>query len=108
MEAFDQFFARATSSNIGSRLWKLLMDAGFERPDCRAEYPISGGPDSAYYEWLTESFRSIQPRAIALGITAEGEFDCDTLEARLREEATAGNSCVSAPVMIGAFTRLRA
>ena len=108
MEVFDQFFARAAWSNIGSRLWKLLMEAGFESPDCRAEYPISGGSDSVYYEWLAESFRSIHARAIALGIIAEGEFDLDRLEQRLREEATAGNSCVPAPAMIAAFTRLRA
>ena len=60
-------FARAAFSNIGSRLWKLLMELGFASPDCRAEYPVSGGPDSVYYEWLTESFRSIHARAIALG-----------------------------------------
>jgi len=107
MDVFDRFFARASSSNIGSRLPTLLMEAGFERPDCRAEYPISGGSDSVYYEWFTESFRSIQPHAIALGIIAEGEFDLDTLERRMREEATAGNSCLPAPAMIGAFTRLR-
>jgi hypothetical protein len=47
--------------------------------------------------WIAESFRSIQPRAIALGIIAEGEFDLDTLEQRLREEVTAGNSCIPAP-----------
>ena len=108
MDVFDRFFARATSANIGSRLWTLLMDAGFEDPDCRAEYPISGGSDSVYFEWITESFRSIQPRAIALGIIAEGEFDLDTLEQRLREEVTAGNSCFPAPALVAAFTRLRA
>ncbi len=108
MEVFDQFFARATCANIGSRLLSLLMEAGFELPDCRAEYPISGGPDSVYYEWFTESFRSIHPRAIAMGIVAEGEFDLDKLQQRLREEASAGNSCLPAPAMIGAFSRLRA
>ena len=108
MEVFDQFFAQATCSNMGSRLWTLFLEAGFERPDCRAEYPISGGSDSVYYEWITESFRSIQPRAIAQGIIAEGEFGLDTLEHRLREEATAAQSCIPAPAMIAAFARRRA
>ena len=84
------------------------MEAGFERPDCRAEYPISGGSESVYYEWVTESFRSIQPHAIAQGVVAEGEFDPDTLAQRLREEVTAENSCFPAPAMIAAFARLRA
>ena len=63
MDVFDRFFTRAACANIGSRLWKLLMEAGFESPDCRAEYPISGGSDSFYYEWLTESLRSIHASA---------------------------------------------
>jgi hypothetical protein len=41
-------------------------------------------------------------------VIAEGEFDVDTLEQQLREEVAAGNSCIPAPAMIGAFTRLRA
>jgi ubiquinone/menaquinone biosynthesis C-methylase UbiE len=106
MEVFDQFFARAAYSDIGSRLWHLLTEAGFERPDCRAEYPISGGSDSVYYEWFAESLRSIYPRAVALGVIAEGEFDLDTLEQRLRAEVSASNSCIPAPAMVGAFARL--
>jgi ubiquinone/menaquinone biosynthesis C-methylase UbiE len=107
MEVFDQFFGRVSCSNIGSRLWKLLMDAGFQCPDCRAEYPISGGSDSVYHEWFIESFRSIYPRAVAMGIIGDGEFDLDTLEQRIREEAAPG-SCIPAPAMIAAFARLRA
>ena len=107
MDVFDRFFARATRSNMGSRLWTLLMEAGFDPPDCRAEYPISGGSDSVYYTWITESLRSIAPRALALGVIAPGEFDLDTLEQQMREEVTAANSCFAAPAMIGAFTRLR-
>lgn len=106
MNVFDRFFAGATCSNIGSRLWTLFVEAGFERPDCRAEYPISGGSDSVYHEWFTESFRSIHPRAIAQGIIADGEIDLDTLEQRLREEASAANSCIPAPAMVGAFARV--
>ena len=106
MAVFDQFFARATTSNIGSRLWTLLTDAGFEHPDCRAEYVMVGGSDSAYHEWVAESFRSIHARAIALGVIAEGEFDLDFLERRLSEEASEANGCVPAPAMVGAFARL--
>ena len=107
MEVFDQFFAHATRSNMGSRLWTLLMEAGFDRPDCRVEYPMSGGTDSFYYEWITESLRSILSRAVSLGIVRDGEIDIDTLEQRLREEAASGNSCIPAPAMIGAFARLK-
>jgi ubiquinone/menaquinone biosynthesis C-methylase UbiE len=108
MDVFDRFFAQAARSNTGSRLWSLLVEAGFDRPDCRAEYPIGGGTDSVYYEWFVESLRSILPRAVSLGIVGEGEIDIETLEQRLREEATSSNSCFPAPAMIGAFARLSA
>jgi ubiquinone/menaquinone biosynthesis C-methylase UbiE len=107
MDVFDRFFAHATRSNMGSRLWTLLIEAGFERPDCRSEYPMSGGSDSFYYEWIVESLRSILPRATSQGIVREGEFDIDALEQQLRDENISGNSCIPAPAMIGAFARLR-
>jgi ubiquinone/menaquinone biosynthesis C-methylase UbiE len=107
MEVFNQFFARACCSNMGSRLWKLLVEAGFENPDCRAEYPIDGGSDSLYFEWFAESLRSVLPRAAALGIVTEDEIDIDTLEERLRAENVAAGSCFPAPTMIGAFARLK-
>jgi ubiquinone/menaquinone biosynthesis C-methylase UbiE len=107
MAVFDQFFSRVCYSDMGSRLWTLLIEAGFENPDCRAEYPIDGGADSLYFEWFTESLRSILPRAIALGIVTENEIDIDTFEERLRRESLAARSCVPAPAMIGAFARLK-
>jgi SAM-dependent methyltransferase len=107
MEVFDQFFARACCSNMGTRLWKLLVEAGFENPDCRAEYPIDGGSDSLYFEWLAESLRSVLPRAIAMGTVTAEEMDVDTLEERLRAENTAAGGCFPAPAMVGAFARLK-
>lgn len=107
LEVFEQFFDRASCSNMGSRLWTLLIQAGFENPDCRVEYPIDGGPDSLYFEWFAESLRSILPRAIALGLVTETEIAIDTLEERLRAENSAAACGVPAPVMIGAFARLK-
>jgi ubiquinone/menaquinone biosynthesis C-methylase UbiE len=107
MALFDQFFSWVCHSDMGSRLWTLLIEAGFENPDCRAEYPIDGGADSLYFEWFAESLRSILPRAIAMGIAAEDEIDIDTFEERLRAESVAAGSCMPAPAMIGAFARLR-
>jgi hypothetical protein len=51
-------------------------------------------------------YRLVSP--IAQGIIAEDEFDLDALERRMREEAMAANSCIPAPAMVAAFTRLRA
>jgi hypothetical protein len=62
MEVFHRFFERACCSNMGSRLWTLLVETGFENPDCRAEYPIDGGSASLFFQWFVESLRSILPR----------------------------------------------
>ena len=107
MALFDRLFARACCSNMGTRLWSLLVEAGFETPDCRAEYPIDGGSDSPYFEWFTESLRSVLPHAIALGIVTADEINIDTFEERLRAENIAAGSCFPAPAMIGAFARLK-
>jgi ubiquinone/menaquinone biosynthesis C-methylase UbiE len=103
---FNRFFGGVTHFT-GSRLYTLMMEAGFDRPDCRAEYPIDGGGDSCFHEWIAESLRSTLPRAIALGVAQEGEFDVDSMERVLREEAAKTNSSIPAPAMIGAFARLR-
>src|SRR5262249_48597314 len=86
-DVFGAFFARAAHGNIGTRLYHLMIEAGFPSPQCRAEYPIDGGADSPFYEWIVESFRSILPRAEALGLVRSDEVvGIDSLAARLRDE----------------------
>jgi ubiquinone/menaquinone biosynthesis C-methylase UbiE len=101
---FRDFFGRATQGRAGSMLFHLFLQAGFPAPDCRAEYSISGGPDSPYYEWFAESLRSILPRAKDLGLV-EDDIDIDTLADRLRAESVSLQSSFPAPVMIGCFAR---
>jgi ubiquinone/menaquinone biosynthesis C-methylase UbiE len=104
MSFFRNFFAKTPHGDVGTRLYSLLLDAGFTSPDCRAEYPIAGGPDSPFYEWMAESVRSVFPRLQAMGL-ASGDFDVDGLEARLRREALELGACCPAPSMVGGFAR---
>jgi SAM-dependent methyltransferase len=105
-EVFREFFARAAHGNIGTRLFHLLIGAGFSSPQCRAEYPMGGGADSVFYEWVSESFRSILPRAEALGLVRADEIgDIDSLAARLQDEAVSRWSCVPGPAMVGCYAR---
>jgi hypothetical protein len=90
---------------MGTQLLHLMLEAGFRAPDCRAEYPVDGGPDSPFYEWLAESFRSIAPRAAAAGFVNESEFDLDALEQQLRQEAVSANASIPGPTMVGCFAR---
>jgi 2-polyprenyl-3-methyl-5-hydroxy-6-metoxy-1,4-benzoquinol methylase len=108
MEIFRTFFAKATHGNVGTRLFQLLSDAGFPSPECRVEYPMDGGADSPFYEWLTESFRSIMTRAAALGLVQSDEIaGIDSLAGRLKDESVSHRSCLPGPAMVGCFARKR-
>lgn len=105
MAVFRDFFSTMTHGNIGTQLLHLLLEAGFWAPDCRAEYPMDGCPDSPFYEWIVESFRSIAPRAVAVGFVKEFEFDINALEQQLRQEAASRNASIPGPTMVGCFAR---
>lgn len=105
MAVFRDFFVAMAHGNMGTRLLHLFLEAGFRAPDCRVEYPIDGGPDSPFYEWMMESFRSIAPRAAAAGFIKESEFDIDALEQQLRREAVSRKASVPGPIMVGCFAR---
>jgi ubiquinone/menaquinone biosynthesis C-methylase UbiE len=108
LEIFRAFFAQAAHGNIGTRLFHLLIDAGFPSPECRVEYPMDGGADSPFYEWIAESFRSILPRAAALGLVRRDEVEgIDSLARRLEGETISGRGCVPGPAMVGCFARKR-
>jgi len=107
-EIFRTFFAKAANGNIGTRLFHLAVDAGFPTPHCRVEYPMDGGADSPFYDWITESLRSILPRASALGLVRSDEITAiDSLATRLRDEAIAHGVCLPGPAMVGCFARKR-
>lgn len=105
-EIFRTFFATMAHGNIGTRLFHLFTEEGFPSPLCRVEYPMDGGPDSPFYEWIAESFRSIAPRAEALGLVRSDEVaGIDSLAARLRQETISHRGCVPGPAMVGCFAR---
>jgi ubiquinone/menaquinone biosynthesis C-methylase UbiE len=107
-EIFRTFFAKAANGKIGTRLFQLLIEAGFRSPECRVEYPMDGGADSPFYEWIAESLRSILPRAAALGLVAGDEVaGIDSLAGRLKDEAISHGGCVPGPAMAGCFARKR-
>jgi ubiquinone/menaquinone biosynthesis C-methylase UbiE len=105
-ELLCEFFRRGVPRpNIGTQLFHLMQESGLPPPECRSECVMDGGPFSPMYEWLAETVRSLLPRMEALGMTTAGEVDPDTLEQRLREEATEVRGAVVGPTMIGAFAR---
>jgi 2-polyprenyl-3-methyl-5-hydroxy-6-metoxy-1,4-benzoquinol methylase len=107
VQFFKNFFCRAVHGDIGSRLFHLFLEAGFPAPQFHAGYPLDGGPESPFYEWIAESVGSILPRAQALGIVPDFDPNPETLADRLRDDAVALKACIAGPLMGGAFARRR-
>lgn len=106
IHVFHRILSRDGGAGMGTRLFHLMSEAGFTTPDCRVEYPIDGGPDSLFYEWFAESYRSVYPALKSKGLLKDGDWsDLDSLEAALREEAVSKKAGFAAPPMIGAFAR---
>jgi len=74
-------------------------------PECRLEYLIDGGERSLYYEWLTETMRSLLPKMEALGVLEKGALDIDQLQEQLRDEAVRSNCPFMVGPMGAAFVR---
>jgi ubiquinone/menaquinone biosynthesis C-methylase UbiE len=104
---FDEFFNAVPTihGDMGRRLFRLFLDAGFDQPECRGEFPVDGGPDSNFHEWLAESVRSVLPRAQAIGCPAALGINIDTLCADLREESGRIGSSAPGPALYGCFAR---
>ena len=101
---FRDLFRAAAHGDIGRRLFHLLIEAGFDRPQCRGEFPVDGGPESPFHEWIAEALRSVLPRAQALGVPGAADIDMNTLETRLRREAASGGM-LAGPLMFACFAR---
>jgi SAM-dependent methyltransferase len=106
IHVFHRILSRDGGAGIGTRMFHLMVETGFMTPDCRVEYPLDGGPDSSFYEWFAESYRSVYPALQAKGLLEEGDWsDLDALEGVLREEAVSKRASFAAAPMIGAFAR---
>jgi hypothetical protein len=69
---------------------------------------MDGGADSPFYEWIAESFRSVLPRAAALGLVRRDQVEgIDSLAKRLEEETISRGGCIPGPAMVGCFARKR-
>lgn len=99
--AYLEFFTAATRPDMGMRLCAQLIAAGFPTPDCRIETPIQAGSEAPLPEVGAEAYRSMLPRAAALGLKLG--LDPDGLAERLRAELIATGAGAAWPLMVSAF-----
>lgn len=98
----DTYRKVGADPNMGSKLHATFCDAGLS-PHLFATCRIESGPDSIAYDFAAETLRSLLPAAERHGIATAGEVEVDTLAARLRELALAGNHCIFMPRVIGSW-----
>jgi len=105
-QAITALFERAgLPVRAGALLYTWFLEAGLPIPECRLEYLIDGGERSLYYEWLTETMRSLLPKMEALGVLEKGALDIDQLQEQLRDEAVRSNCPFMVGPMGAAFVR---
>jgi hypothetical protein len=100
-------FARAGFEvDMGGRLYATFLAAGLPAPQMISTGRVEGGAQSAAYEVLAATVRSLLPIAERLGVVTAAEADVDSLADRLRLEAVENNACLLPPPLVGAWARV--
>lgn len=90
---------------MGTKLFRVFLEAGLPAPELRMEAPVGGGPDWPGYEYLAETARSLLPGIQRMtGMDLES-VNVDTLAERLRSEVVGRNGIHMLPLMVGAWAR---
>jgi SAM-dependent methyltransferase len=95
------FFTQVTHADIGMRAFELFQDVGLKNVQSRAEFMLDGGAQCLYYDWITDTLRSLLPKLEATGFVRAEDLDVDTLADRLREEAVRIGGCLAGPIVVG-------
>jgi ubiquinone/menaquinone biosynthesis C-methylase UbiE len=102
----DETFARAKIQLYsGMHLPRIYRDAGLPAPQLLGMSRVETGPDSAAYEYLAHTVRSLLPLIERMGVATKEQVGIDTLAARLREETRAKGAVLHLPELIAAWTR---
>jgi SAM-dependent methyltransferase len=89
----------------GLQLGRIFGAARLPAPVLTLSAKVERGPGAKIYQQLAGITRAVLPLIIRTGVASAEEVDIDSLEARLREEASALDATLVAPPLIGAWTR---
>lgn len=105
---FETFRRSGAHIDIGPRLHRVFIEAGFPQPNMRFEALMDGRPDSPLYQYAAETVSSLLPKAEEYGIAAAEDFDTETLAARLSGERQAFGYAMMALALVAAWCRTSA
>jgi SAM-dependent methyltransferase len=98
------YAAAGVERDMGAILLRTFLSAGLPRPDMLAMTPVSSGPDSPYYEFLTQLVRSMAPAIERAGLATLAEMDIATLTERLRHDAVSNERVLFPQRLVSAWT----
>lgn len=101
----ETFKRAGVETAMGSRLYPIFKQAGLSEPQMISGGRVEGSPQSAIYEWLAQTVRSLLPMIEKTGVATKDEIGIDTLADRLREEVVANGAVVHSPIFVGAWSR---
>jgi 2-polyprenyl-3-methyl-5-hydroxy-6-metoxy-1,4-benzoquinol methylase len=106
VERVRQTFTRAGADiRTGLKLGRIFQEAGLPAPQMILGARVESGADSLIYAQVEQVTRTLLPLMERTGVATAEEVGIDTLAARIREEAVAGNATLVSPSLIGAWTR---
>lgn len=100
------FRAAAPHLDAGDRLIEHFDRAGLPQPALYGEVIVGGGEDSPLYAWLADTFESVLPMLVKMGILDAGTVAFETLGDRLRAAVVEARSQVVGPRQICAWVRV--
>jgi len=92
---------------MGTKLFRVFVEAGLPEPQLRVEAPAGGGRDWPGYEYVVETFRSLLPAIQERTGLDPKEVDIDTLAKRLREDVVQQHGVLMLPIVFGAWSHRR-
>ena len=114
LKLFDQvnawiasaFQATGSVMDMGAALPRAFLDAGLPRPQMIGVTRVESGPDTPFYEFLTDVLRSVLPILEKLGGPNDAEIGIDSLADRLRAEALAEASTLYSARVVTAWAKM--
>jgi len=100
------FQATGSVHDMGSLLPRTFLDAGLPRPQMISMGRVESGPDTPFYDFLTEVLRSLLPVLKKTGAVDVGAIDIETLADRLRDDAVAHDRTLYSARVVTAWAKI--
>ncbi len=100
------FQATGSVHDMGARLPLTFLNAGLPRPQMISMGRVESGPDTPFYDFLTEVLRSLLPVLEKTGALDAKEIDIDSLADRLREDAVSSDRTLYSARVVTAWAKV--